>query len=159
MNYDNIEFPVFVLHTDNIELIDGILWIDNQLLDDLNMKGDTLGKRRLQSPMKSIYPLKYMLNDVREYLIHQGKYYIDTKGFFWTKEKTKTVPLIYHKIMRVEQKDIVSKLWLSNCPSPFTLARPLPKSVSWAGVLYLDEHPWVIYEFSERRKKTTWRKI
>ena len=34
MNYDNIDFPVFVLHTDNIELIDGILWIDNQVLDD-----------------------------------------------------------------------------------------------------------------------------
>ena len=61
MNYDNIDFPVFVLHTDNIELIDGILWIDNQVLDDKNMLGTTLGMRRLQSPMKSLYPLKYII--------------------------------------------------------------------------------------------------
>ena len=46
MNYNDINFPVFVVHTDNVELIDGILWIDNQVLDDRNMKGDTLGKRR-----------------------------------------------------------------------------------------------------------------
>ena len=50
MDYNNIDFPVFVLHTDNIELIDGILWIDNQVLDDKNMSGKTLGIRRLQSP-------------------------------------------------------------------------------------------------------------
>ena len=63
MDYDNIDFPVFVLHTDNIELIDGILWIENQVLDDKNMSGKTLGIRRLQSPMKSLYPLKYMLEN------------------------------------------------------------------------------------------------
>ena len=78
MNYNDINFPVFVVHTDNVELIDGILWIDNQVLDDRNMKGDTLGKRRLQSPMKSIYPLKYMIEDEAEMIKHQGKYYIDS---------------------------------------------------------------------------------
>ena len=54
MDYDSINFPVFVVHTDNVELIDGILWIDNQVLDDKNMKGKTLGQRRLQSPMISL---------------------------------------------------------------------------------------------------------
>ena len=72
MNYNDINFPVFVVHTDNIELIDGILWIDNQVLDDRNMKGKTLGMRRLQSPMKSLYPLKYMIEDVAEMIKHQG---------------------------------------------------------------------------------------
>ena len=63
MDYSKINFPVFSVHTDNVEFIDGILWIDNQVLDDKYMSGDTLGKRRLQSPMKSLYPLKYMLED------------------------------------------------------------------------------------------------
>ena len=54
MDYSKINFPVFSVHTDNVEFIDGILWIDNQVLDDKNMSGDTLGKRRLQSPMKSL---------------------------------------------------------------------------------------------------------
>jgi len=54
MIYDKIQFPIFPVHTDEITLVDGILWIENQVLDDKNMKGKTLGIRRLQSPMKSI---------------------------------------------------------------------------------------------------------
>ena len=71
MIYDKIEFPIFVVHTNNIELIDGILFIDNQILDDRNMKGRTLGIRRLQTPMKGLYPLKYMIEDEAEMIKHQ----------------------------------------------------------------------------------------
>ena len=159
MNYDNIEFPVFVLHTDNIELIDGILWIDNQVLDDKNMLGTTLGIRRLQSPMKGLYPLKYMLENETDLLHHQGRFYIDTSGIFFIKIKTTNTQLKYHKIMRVEKKTIASRLWLKDCPFPFPLKRPLPENASWAGVLYRDGIPWIIYDLSEEKKKDTWRKI
>ena len=94
MVYDKIIFPVFVLHTDNIELIDGILFIDNQILDDTNMLGDTLGKRRLQTPMKGLYNLKYMVEDISELIQHQGKYYIDNVGFFFEKIKRTKVNLL-----------------------------------------------------------------
>ena len=159
MVYDEIEFPVFVLHTDNIELIDGILFIDTQILDDTNMAGKTLGLRRLQSPMKGLYELKYMLEDVSELLQHQGKYYIDSVGFFFTKQKTTRVRLRYQKILRVEKKNIVSILWIKNCPFPFPLKRPLPENASWAGVLYRQGFPWVLYDLAEEKKKDTWRKI
>ena len=159
MDYDSINFPVFVVHTDNVELIDGILWIDNQVLDDKNMKGKTLGQRRLQSPMKSLYPLKYMIQDEAEIIKHQGKYYIDNKGYFIEKHKTTRVRLKYHKILRVEKKNIVSMLWLKNCPFPFPLKRPLPENASWAGVLYRQGFPWVLYNLSEEKEKDTWRKI
>ena len=159
MNYDNIEFPVFVLHTDNIELIDGILWIDNQVLDDKNMLGITLGMRRLQSPMKGLYPLKYMLENETDLLHHQGKFYIDSSGVFFIKIKTTNTQLKYHKIMRVEKKAIASRLWLKDCPFPFTLKRPLPENASWAGILYKQGIPWILYDLSEEKKKDTWRKI
>ena len=159
MDYNNIDFPVFVLHTDNIELIDGILWIDNQVLDDKNMSGKTLGIRRLQSPMKSLYSLKYMLEDETDLLHHQGKFYIDSSGVFFIKIKTTNTQLKYHKIMRVEKKTIASRLWLKDCPFPFPLKRPLPENASWAGVLYRDGIPWIIYDLSEEKKKDTWRKI
>ena len=45
----DLVFPIFVLHSDNVELLDGILWLDDQVLDDKNMKGRSLGIRRLQS--------------------------------------------------------------------------------------------------------------
>ena len=159
MNYDNIDFPVFVLHTDNIELIDGILWIDNQVLDDKNMSGKTLGIRRLQSPMKSLYSLKYMLEDETDLLHHQGKFYIDSSGVFFIKIKTTNTQLKYHKIMRVEKKTIASRLWIKDCPFPFTLKRPLPENASWAGILYKQGIPWILYDLSEEKKKDTWRKI
>ena len=38
--------------------------------------------------MKSIYPLKSMIKDIASLLRHQGRYYIDTSGYFFTKEKT-----------------------------------------------------------------------
>ena len=83
MIYDALKFPLFVVHTDNVELVDGLLWIEGEVLDDTNMKGDTIGKRRLQSPMKSMYPLKYMIEDIPDLLNHQGKHYIDNSGFFF----------------------------------------------------------------------------
>jgi len=159
MIYDKLKFPLFVVHTDNVELVDGLLWVEGEVLDDTNMKGNTLGIRRLQSPMKSIYPLKYMIEDIPDLLNHQGKYYIDNSGFFFEKEKTTKVSLKYHKILRVEKKTIASVLWLKDCPFPFTLKRPLPESNSWAGVLHRDGIPWILYDTSDKKKKDTWRKI
>jgi len=159
MIYDKIHFPLFVVHTDEIHLVDGILWIENQVLDDTNMKGKTLGVRRLQSPMKSIYPLKYMLGDIPSYLQHQGKYYIDSLGYFFTKHKKYKSPLKYYKILRVDKHDTISTLWIKDCPYPFTLKRPLPKSHTWVGILHRDDAPWEIYNVSENKEKDSWRKV
>jgi len=159
MIYDKIKFPIFVVHTDDILFVDGLLWIENQVLDDTNMSGETLGLRRLQSPMKSIYPLKSMIKDIKSLLDHQGKYYIDTTGRFFRKNKTTKASLKYHKILRVEKKDIASVLWVKDCPYPFTLERPLALSQAWAGILYRDGVPWILYDTSEERRKNSWRKI
>ena len=98
----NFEFPLYVVHTDEVMEADGILWIEDQVLDDKNMSGETLGKRRLQTPMKSLYPLRYMINDEIELIKHQGKFFIDSKGEFIIYEKTEKVQLKYHKILKVE---------------------------------------------------------
>ena len=100
-----------------------------------------------------------MLEDEVEMIKHQGKYYIDNKGYFIEKHKTTTVPLKYHKILRVEKKNIVSMLWIKDCPFPFPLKRPLPENASWAGILYQNNIPWVLFDLSEEKKKDTWRKI
>jgi len=159
LNYDEIVFPVYTVHTDNVEMADGILWVEDQVLDDRNMKGKTLGIRRLQSPMKSIYPLKYMIQDIPSLLMHRGKQYIDSVGHFFVKEKTTKVQLKYHKILRVDRKDVVSVLWCKNCPFPFTLKRPLPDNMTWAGILYRRGMPWILYNVSSEKVKDTWRKI
>jgi hypothetical protein len=61
--------------------------------------------------------------------------------------------------MRVEKKIVATVLWIKDCPFPFTLERPLPLSYTWAGVLYRENMPWILYDVSEEKKKDTWRKV
>ena len=77
---EDLKYPLYVIHSDNVELIDGILWLDDMVLDDKNMSGDTLGMRRIQSPMNSMYNLKYQVESLRCMMNHKGKFFIDTNG-------------------------------------------------------------------------------
>ena len=47
-----ILYPIYIL-SEEPEEIDGLLLIADQVVDDKNMPGKTLGMRRLQTPMKS----------------------------------------------------------------------------------------------------------
>ena len=58
MIYDRLKLPIYPIHTDEILSVDGLLWIEDQVLDDRNMKGDTLGLRRLQSPIQEYVSYK-----------------------------------------------------------------------------------------------------
>ena len=73
---NNIEFPAYLLPSYNWTLSDNILSMDNQILDDRNMSGDTLGKRRLQTPFKSIFPLKVSVVDLVGILKQKKNYYL-----------------------------------------------------------------------------------
>ena len=155
----NFEFPLYVVHTDEVIEADGILWIEDQVLDDKNMSGETLGKRRLQTPMKSLYPLRYMINDEIGLIKHQGKFFIDSKGEFIIYEKTEKVQLKYHKILKVERLRGRSIIKVKDIPFPFDVLRPTSSEEKWAGVLYRKGIPWKLYETVKERKNNTWRKI
>jgi len=115
--------------------------------------------RRLQTPMRSLYPLRYQLDDEVAMMKHRGKHFIDSNGVYWYDEKTTTTTLKYHKIRKVEKKDIATVIWLKDIPFPFIEARPPSAGTSWAGILYKKGIPWKIWEFCEEKKKDTWRKI
>ena len=140
-----IKYPCYVLHEEPEE-IDGILWLEDQVVDDKNMLGKTLGMRRLQTPMKSLYPLKYLIEDEVSMMKHRGKHFIDTNGVYWYNEKTQTATLKYHKIRKVEKKDIASVVWLKDVPFPFVEARPPQEGMGWCGILYKRGIPWKIWE-------------
>ena len=50
-----INFPIYVL-SEEPEEIDGLVLIGDQVVDDKNMSGKTIGMRRLQTPMKKYLP-------------------------------------------------------------------------------------------------------
>tara|TARA_R100000231_G_scaffold122526_1_gene92705 strand:- start:2439 stop:2924 length:486 start_codon:yes stop_codon:yes gene_type:complete len=161
MNLKDITFPVFVL-SGEAEKQDNILWCTQSdgtmgVVDDYNMKGETIGIRRIQSPFKSLYPLKYMLRDFRSLVKHRGKFYVDTKGKYFVYNKTTKANIIYKRIEKIQKKDVCTLVWVKDIPSPFEEVRPV--TAKYAGVLYLQNQPAFIYEFSNELRKKTWRKI
>lgn len=154
-----VTFPIFLLPSDNWYSQDGLLFVDNQIVDDKNQLGKTLGIRRLQTPFKELLPLRKSLSSLVGILKQQKVPYIDTLGKCFLYEKTKFVPLKYLKIKRVELKEVASLLWLHGVPFPFVIPRPPPVECKWAGVLFLHNSPWLLYNYSETKKKNTRRKV
>ena len=159
MKLEQIKWPVYVLHSDEIEERDGLLYCDTQIVDDKNMKGETLGVRRLQSPHKNLYKLKVMIESFQDFVHHKGLNYIDSSGKYFRWIKNKKCNLISHKIEKIEKRDIGSLVWCENVPFPFFIKRPPEARLRYASVLYMGKQPSILYSFSEKQQKKTWRKI
>jgi hypothetical protein len=123
---EEVSFPVFNLPNGNWQLLDGLLFLDDLILDDKNMRGDTLGKRRLQTPHETLFSLKKSLDS---------------------------------HVRKVERKEVASLLHLNGVKKRFIIPRPPPSDCSWAGVIYIYNMPWMLYDYSPERQKDTRRKI
>jgi len=161
VNYNNltkITFPVYKIPNSNWELVDGLLFLDNSVLDDRNQKGKTLGIRRAQTSFE-LFPLKHSVSSLTGILKQNNKTFIDTKGTPFIYQKTRNSALKYYKIRKVEQKRVASVLWLKDIKSPFTVPRPPPLEMTWAGVLHVESWPWILYCYSKTYQKPSRRKI
>ena len=101
MKIHKIEFPIYVIGTEEIEERDGVLFADGKVVDDTNMTGSTLGVRRLQTSLPNLYPLKYMLEAMPNLMRHRGYNYIDKKGNLFSYMKENFYPMKYHKITEI----------------------------------------------------------
>lgn len=155
-----LTFPLFLLPQDaDIEEVDGILFADGKCLDDRNIKADRLGVRRLQTSYPSLYPLQKAVHDIPSLLKSSAKRFINEAGEVFSYEKTKMADLRYLLIKKVQDRGVASIVWVEDINFPFTVPRPPEASMRYAGILYEGKYPWLLYEFSEKRKKDTKRKI
>ena len=159
MKLEDIRFPLYVVHSDEVLRRDGVLWVDGAVLDDTNVHGESLGERRLRTPLKNMYELKHQIDNFGGLIKHRGRFYIDSNGKFFIYEKSKKATLKYHLIRKVEQKDIVTLIWIQNIPFPFEVPRPPHRTELYAGILYISGKPAYLYELSTKKCKDTWRKI
>tara|TARA_R100000149_G_C5832936_1_gene107830 strand:- start:137 stop:616 length:480 start_codon:yes stop_codon:yes gene_type:complete len=159
MRLEEVRFPVYVVHTDEVFTQDGILWCADAVVDDKNVSGDSIGQRRLRTPLKNLYDLKYQINTFGDMIKHRGKFYVDSNGKFFAYEKSKKAILKYHKINKIESKDVMTLIWIAGIPFPFEIARPPLPTDRYAGILYINNRPSFIYEITDTKKKNTWRKI
>jgi hypothetical protein len=154
-----IKFPVFGLPSGNWQLIDGLLFLDHQIIDDRNMPGDTIGVRRLQTSQPSLLQLKHCMDSHLAIIKSSNQYFVDNNGIPFIYEKTKMCALKYYKIRKIEQKEIASILWLKGLKRPFTIPRPPTIGYTWAGLLHLNGLPWMLYDYSEEQQTDSRRKV
>ena len=159
MILDEITFPVYVIGTENITYKDGVIFADAKVIDDTNMKGSTIGIRRLQTELPHLYDLRYMIKSKAGLVRHRGFTYIDNSGKVFEYRKRIYFPLKYHKIESVEKKDTVSLVWLKGIPYPIEAERPPEIEYRWAGLIYKNNMPWFFWHYSTEWKKDGRRKI
>lgn len=158
-NLNNIEYPVFLLDSDNWSFQDGLLFLDGVVLDDKNMPGETLGIRRLQTSFPIVPLRKCVMDDLGILKNKSLQAYIDSRGRIFEYEKTTTAKLKWSKIRKIEKRETFTRVWLSNINFSFDVPRPPPENCTWAGVLYVCGFPWKLYNYSETKEKDTHRKI
>ena len=59
--------------------------------------------------------------------------------------------------MCIRDREVCTLVWVKDIPSPFEEKRPV--NAKYAGVLYIHNQPAFIYEFTNKLKKKTWRKV
>lgn len=157
-NIESIVFPIYKLPSDNIMEIDGLVFLEDGILDDKNMPGKSLGMRRLQTPRKDeLFKLKKGVNSIEGLLSYN--YWIDSSGRIFIYKKTKSCDLKYYLIKKVERKETASVVWFYNLQIPFEIRRPPPRSAAYARILFFSGTPWLIYAFTETSGKDTKRMV
>ena len=134
------------------------MFLEGKVVDDRNQGADTIGRRRLFTP-HDLFPLKNSVDSIQGLLKQTVKTFIDTSGRPFIYEKTKRCDLKYFNIKKKELRDTYTLLWLHGVNTPFSVPRPPEPGIFFAGVLLLHGLPWILYEYSEHPKKTTWRKV
>ena len=153
-----IQFPVYLLPHENWSFSDGLMFMDRKVVDDQNQEGLSLGKRRLMTPHE-LFPLKSSVDSLQGLLKQTVKTFIDSSGQPFVYEKTKRCELKYFSICRKELRLSHTVLWLRGVSVPFSVPRPPEAGMTFAGVLTLHGLPWILYEYADEQKKTTWRKV
>lgn len=152
-----VRFPVYALPSEDFYVRDGLLLLNELVVDDRNQAGDTLGVRRLQTPHK----LKKLNKAYEEYfdiLKENPPVMVDSNGKIFSYEKTEWHTVKSVRIKRREARDTHTRLWCSGVNFPFIINQP-HYSKEWASVLYLNKKPWLLYDLSEERQEDSRRKI
>ena len=79
MKLEDIRFPLYVVHSEDVITRDGLLWCEGAIIDDRNIKGNSLGERRLLTPQKNLYDLKYQLSIEEDSMLIQMESFLFMK--------------------------------------------------------------------------------
>lgn len=158
-DFQKLQFPLYLLGSDNWYEADNVLFLDNRVLDEKNMPGKTLGIRRIQSRRRDIYPLKKAVLNIADLISCKTKYFIDNLGNPFIYMKTYNSKLKCYRIRKIERKEVASIIWLYNCATPFTIPRPPLNNFEYVRVLHYKGEPWMLYDYVRSPTKDTYRRV
>lgn len=171
MKLSDISFPVYKLAKQKPNELDGVLFylksaIHNntkcqvsQVIDDKNVLGDTLARRRLQieKPYKLKCAIFFVGDLLKEAVKHQ--WFIDSQGTIFTLEKTKRIPLVYKKITNIIRDVGVAIIEVEDLPGRHMCLFPPMEDQKYAAFLRPTSRSYILYGFADKKYEDTYRKI
>lgn len=158
-DFHKLQFPLYVLPSDDWYSTDGVLFLQEQVVDERNMPGETLGTRRLQCGRDDLLPLNKAILGIPDLVHCRTKIFIDNKGRPFIYQKEYRSKLKSYRIKKIELKDTASLLWVYGWPSPFTIVRPPFGDPEWVRFLHFEGAPWIIYDYVRQPTKDTYRRV
>jgi len=167
LNLFDIQFPIY-----SITKIYKRVWIEMNVtyietesgiyvLDNKNVQGDTLGKRRLKikNDVYTLYKPRKVFYNMSQLLNGKESIFIDTIGVVFKYKKTKMVPLKYHKVESItEAEDGECILEIPKLNYSYKTACRYAYGINFIGLLHT-KYGYIPYEFCEHMKADTRRKI
>ncbi len=164
MKLIEIDFPVFCIKDyDRIFEEGKITYIEKdeiiKMVDNKYLLGNTLGERRLRIEKDQRYPLKYCLLNYYQLLKSGCKVFIDNSGKVIKYKKYFRAKLTYHRIREHKQvEDVGYIIYLEDIGIPLEVPASVYNYQNYVGLLHYNRG-YLVYEFSDTKKSTTWRMI
>lgn len=153
-----ISFPVYKFRKYNsVKNDDGIVYVDTfyktYIVDNTNLKGETLGERRLRVKTKEfpLYPFKVFYSSARELVLNSktSDTYIDTKGRIFKYKKTARVHVKYYEIKTVIKYRNKSIVHFKDFPLPVVISSSKFEHFFKFGGFFKFSDYYMFYGFSE----------
>ncbi len=163
-NLANIEFPLYTITMNykNIWEEFNILYIETPsgiyILDNKNLDGNTVGKRRLKINNSKKYMPRSTISTVAQLIKSNNSTFIDNTGIVFKYKKTKLVPLKYYAAKEVIKLNDYCIVILKGIDYPIKTNCRDAYGIEYVGLLHTNMG-YILYEFSDERRKDTRRKI
>lgn len=174
MNIKDIKWPVYLVgKSSHIYEESGITWIDHygktSIIDNINLKGDSIGIRRLQIPKEDRYIFKKtlfifpeLIEETRKRLI-SDRYFVDSTGKLFKYLKKKMHQLICRKVINTKKYSTYVLVKVSGLDNNFEIPNTYWSNYSNLTEVYLIlllvNNIYVLYDIDTIEHKDTWRKV
>lgn len=159
----DIVFPVYrIPNYKTVRVVDGLVKLDDQILDDTNVKEETLALRRLRSPLyQELYKMRISHPTLEAFLrrVKRGQKFIDSSGHIFTYIPSRFFPVKTLYIDRVDRNYSYVRVFLKGIRQPLIDVTGPRNAEPWAVVVFRAGSPWFILSYSHYKNKDTKKKL